>query len=129
MTDTISVAEYRRIQAEAMPEAVLLQRVRELARVYSWLCYHTHRSERSEPGFPDLTLVHPKTNRLVFAELKKEKGHLTDHQKTWHQALLGVWVRIEDVDALDDRCQPIFSAHIWRPSDLLSGSIEAVLRP
>lgn len=129
MTESLTVEEYRRIQAEAMPEAVLLQRVRDIARVHQWLTYHTHRSERSEPGFPDLVLIHLRANRLVFAELKREKGHLTDHQKTWHQALLGVWVRIEDVDALDDRCQPVFSAHIWRPSNLLDGSIEAVLRP
>lgn len=124
-----TLAEYHQKVAEQMLEKELLEKVRALAKAYGYLIYHTHRSERSEPGFPDLTLVHPKTNRLVFAELKKEKGHLTDHQKTWHQALLGVWVRIEDVDALDDKCQPIFSAHIWRPSDLLSGSIEAVLRP
>lgn len=125
---TVTQAEYRKTVAEAMPEAALLQRVREIARVHGWLAYHTHRSERSEPGFPDLVLVHPAAHRLVFAELKRQSGHLTDHQKAWHSALLQVWVATEYPDR-EGAGAPVISAHIWRPADLLDGKIEAVLRP
>lgn len=132
MSEVLTQAEYWRLQAEAMPEALLLQHVRDLATTFGWLRYHTHRSERSEPGFPDLVLVHPKARRLVFAELKRQKTHLTERQEEWYHALLGVWTAVEDMTAdLSDIhiASPVISVHIWRPSDLFDGSIEAVLRP
>ena len=72
----------------------------QYARLRDWRIYHTYDSRRSAAGFPDLTLV--RGNRLVFAELKSEKGKLTEAQEAWISDLrmvLGV------------------GAHVWRPSD------------
>ena len=81
-------------------EKDFLEQVRELARYEGWLSYHTYRSTRSEPGFPDLVLVRPP--RLIFAELKTEKGRVTPAQWLW----LDVLGRSNEVEA-----------YLWRPSD------------
>lgn len=85
-----------------MTEAQLLAAVRQLARLRGWRCYHTHDSRRSEPGFPDLVLVHAGHRRLVFAELKTETGRLSAEQRAW----------LADLDAVGAE------AHVWRPADL-----------
>lgn len=66
--------------------------------MYGWLCYHAFDSRRSEPGFPDLTLVN-KT--LVFAELKTDKGRLSPAQQLWIERLRGAGAEV----------------HVWRPRD------------
>ena len=81
-------------------EKHFLLQVRELARYESWLTYHTHRSTRSEPGFPDLVLVRPP--RVIFAELKTEKGKLSADQEAWLDVL--------------DRCNEV-ETYLWRPLD------------
>lgn len=84
------------------------QAVVDMARLHRWLVYHTFDSRRSDPGFPDLTMVRDGT--LIFAELKKEKGHLTQDQIRW-------------LDALKEGHWHMF---VWRPSDWRN--IEAILR-
>jgi hypothetical protein len=56
-----------------------------IARVLGWRCYHTLRSKGSEPGYPDWTLVR---DRVVFLELKREQGVVSDTQRDWIAALL-----------------------------------------
>jgi len=73
--------------------------VRQLARLYGWLCYHTWRSINSPPGFPDLVLV--KGPRLVFAELKTATGKLSQAQQEW-------------LDALRETPAEVY---LWRPGD------------
>lgn len=68
-----------------LSEREFLQQLRDLARVFGWLCYHRHDSRRSEPGFPDLLLVRPPS--VIFAELKTNVGRLTPAQRTWLEAL------------------------------------------
>ena len=92
-----------------MNEDAWLSQVREVAKLYRWLPYHTHRSDRSDPGFPDLVLV--KGDRVIFAELKAEKGRIRPDQRTWLTALAGAGQEVA----------------LWRPSDL--STVLAVLGP
>lgn len=62
--------------------------VKKAARQFGWLPYHTLRSKGSDPGFPDLVLVHRGRKLVIWAELKMPKGKLTEHQKTWREYLL-----------------------------------------
>ena len=71
----------------------------EVARIYGWCVYHTFDSRRSEKGFPDLVLVR---ERVLFRELKTEKGRLTAYQIAWGKRLM---------DAGSDFA-------VWRPSML-----------
>jgi hypothetical protein len=68
-------------------EAQLQSMVLDLARWAGYLAYHTHDSRRSRPGFPDLVLVHTTTGRLIFVELKSEKGRVRPEQDVWMQHL------------------------------------------
>lgn len=76
------------------------KQVLDLARIFGWRAYHPFLSKWSERGFPDLTLVRPP--RLVFAELKAEKGRVSEAQAEWVSLL---------------RETPA-EMYVWRPSDL-----------
>jgi len=52
-----------------------------LARLAGFLVYHTHDSRRSEAGYPDLTIT--GKGRIIFAELKSERGRLRPEQSIW----------------------------------------------
>lgn len=95
-----------------MTETQLLEAVRELARIRGWLTYHTHRSDHSESGWPDLVCVHPRTGDLVVAELKSAKGKVTAAQQEWIDALAVAGITV----------------HVWRPADL-TGAVVAALTP
>ncbi|WP_313813002.1 VRR-NUC domain-containing protein [Glutamicibacter sp.] len=87
--------------------------VLHLAKTYGYtLTYHTADSRRSNPGFPDLVLVHGKTGKLLFIELKTQVGRVSVHQESWINGLrIGGHV-----------------AEVWRPIDYVSGRIAKVLR-
>ena len=107
----MSVAEHRRIIARDMSEDALLAQVRSAALTLGWIVYHTHDSRRSEPGFPDLVLVNPRQGRILWRELKKEKGRVSVEQRKWLDALRAAG---QDVG-------------VWRPADLLEERIVAEL--
>jgi hypothetical protein len=90
----------RRGYVRAESEAAFQQAVEGLAGFDGWRIYHTHDSRRSHRGFPDLTLV--RDERLIFAELKTEKGRVTREQREWLEALGRV---------------PAVEVYLWRPSD------------
>jgi len=106
--------------ARDMSEEGLLRHVRECARAFGWLVYHTRDSRRSDAGFPDLVLVRPP--RLIFAELKTEQGRLTAEQREWVALLDEVW------QAQRGTLSRAIEVYVWRPSDWLRGEIEGVLR-
>ncbi|MGE9348668.1 VRR-NUC domain-containing protein [Isoptericola variabilis] len=107
----VSRTEYRAQVAREMSEAALQTRVLGLARELGWMAYHTHDSRRSQPGFPDLVLLHAKRGGQVVAELKTERGRVSTEQHRWLAEFRGCGVE----------------AHVWRPADLLDGTILAVL--
>lgn len=71
----------RAVMDAALTEANFQAQIVELAKAKNWMCYHTHDSRRSEPGFPDLVLVRGPT--ALFLEVKAEKGHATPQQLIW----------------------------------------------
>ena len=82
-------------------EKALQQRIIDTATALKWKFYHTADSRRSVPGFPDLCLVRPP--RLLFVELKSDKGRLTLEQQQWLDLLSKV---------------PGVETCVWRPKDL-----------
>lgn len=90
-----------------MTEADLQNSLRDLARRFGWLTYHTHDSRRSDPGFPDTVLT--RGGRLIFAELKSDKGRLRPEQMAWLCALR------ETCDVLHPSRQ--VQVFVWRPRD------------
>ena len=54
----------------------------DLARTYGWIVGFTYDARKSEPGEPDLRMVHPTQHRVIFAELKTTKGKLTKADTT-----------------------------------------------
>ncbi len=98
--ETISAAEWRRICHVKMKEKEWQKRVEGVLKAHNWLCYHTLRSKGSTPGYPDICAV--KGKRLLFCELKTEKGRLSAAQNEWMDALARV---------------PCAECYILRPSD------------
>lgn len=91
-----------------MTEAELERAVRGLLKTYRLWGYHPYDSRRSEPGFPDWTII---GSRVLFRELKAEAGQLSREQvrvRNLLQAAGADWA-------------------VWRPSDLRSGRIAAEL--
>lgn len=87
--------------------------VLKLARFHGFtLRYHTRNSRGSAPGFPDLVLVNTRTGRILWRELKTNKGRISPEQREW-------------LDGLTAAGQ---DAGVWRPNDLDSGLILAELR-
>jgi len=115
--------DYRNLAALAMSEDELQNNIISpsrnnpgLAPRLGYMCYHTHDSRRSTAGFPDLVMVGP--HRLIFAELKKEKGVATAAQLDW----------LNRLDVIERKSEGLVVARLWRPSDWLSNEIEEVLR-
>lgn len=104
------VGDYRVVRAEMTSEIDLQTHILLLARHLGFLAYHTHDSRRSEKGFPDLVLV--KEGRLIFAELKRQKGTYGPGQEDW-------------LKALDSTCAEVYT---WRPLDWFEGRISLILQ-
>lgn len=117
-----------------MTEAELQGGVIDLAQAFRWRVAHfrpaqTERGWRTAvaadgEGYPDLTLV--REERLIFAELKGERGRLRPAQTEWLNALALVAGRAERLNA--GRAEPLVEVFIWRPSHWQDGTIERTLR-
>lgn len=98
-------------QAGVITEKQFEQQVHDLANLYGWLYYHTWRSIHSPAGFPDCVMA--RNSRIVFAELKGERGKVSLAQQGWLDALNNcnkMKLRFGDVPALE--------VYLWRPSDI-----------
>ena len=103
-----------------MNEAELQRAVIELARLFRWRVAHFRPAltvngyrtpvEGDGKGFPDLVLV--RAERVVFAELKSDRGKLTDEQDDWLTAL----------------SRSVAEVYLWTPANWFDGRIEATLR-
>lgn len=122
MTSPVSVGEYKAALAANMKERGpngLQERVRRLVLAVGrqldpdTLFYHTHDSRDSPAGFPDVMILMPRRKRVIVAELKTEKGKVTEAQQKWLDAYAAVNPE---------------GTYLWRPSDLLDGRIEEALR-
>jgi hypothetical protein len=117
-------------QTGELLEHVFQQQVEALAKFYGWLVYHTHRSDRSAPGFPDVVAV--RGPELIFAELKTRTGRVSPQQQTWIDALGtvagGVTGAVAALDGLVPGIapnveRPSIEVYVWRPDDF--GAIHA----
>jgi hypothetical protein len=79
------------------------ERVCHLARLYHWRIYSIPDSRRvSMAGYPDLTMWNVEQKRLMFVELKREKGKVSESQK----------IVLSELSQLI-QCE----VYVWRPSD------------
>ena len=102
----------RRVLADGgQSEAAFQAAVREFAERCGWTHIHcVWDSRRTPPGYPDLTLLRPRTGQMLVAELKSSKGKPTAEQLGWLEAFAA--------------CGAV--AKLWRPADW--NEIEAALR-
>lgn len=105
----MKTADFRQMQANAMLEEDLSQQVYALSQALGLLRYHTYRSQRSEPGFPDEVLVGRK---VLYRELKRAGKNPTTAQQKW----------------LDKLAATGADVGVWRPEDLVSGRIQREMR-
>jgi len=89
----------------ALSEAQFQQQIIELAKLRGWLVAHFRPAMNrrgvwatpmaGDPGYPDLTLA--RRGKVIFAELKSEKGKPSDAQLGWLVSLP--------------------NSYVWKPSD------------
>ena len=94
----------------ALAEKDLQRQIIALAKTFGWAVYHPLLSKWSEKGWPDLAMI--RGPRMIAAELKAEKGTVTEHQQAWLDALAEV---------------PGIECYVWRPSSWYAGEVERVL--
>lgn len=90
----------RSIVLNSVSEADFQRFVFDVAKRGNWITYHTYRSDRSPRGFPDVVAVRPP--RVLFIELKKQRGTVSEAQAVWLAYL---------------RACPGVEVYIWRPED------------
>lgn len=84
-----------------MTEKELRTAIVRAAKEFGWRVYFSWTSIHSPKGFPDLCMV--RGERLIFAELKTDKGLVRPEQTEWMDALRA-----------SGRCE----VYLWRPADL-----------
>jgi hypothetical protein len=109
---------------ETMTEEAFQRWVVDVARLFKWHVHHTRPARtrdgrwmtpiQGDRGYPDLTLA--RNGRIIFAELKTEKGRPTADQQEWLRALKGT----------ADAAPGLPEVYVWRPHDRTD--IERLLR-
>jgi len=101
------------------------------------LVFHPTIMYRSEPGWPDKTLIRRRDRRLIFAELKRQDGKLRPRQAQILDLLRAFVLPPVERDAIETWLAPApppaplhritaIEVFVWRPSDL--PDIERILR-
>ena len=90
---------------EQVTEKQFQDTVIRMAALLGWRYYHPYDSRRSVPGYPDLTLCHPR-HGTVWLELKRERGRVSKAQRQWLDTLTAAGerayvVRPSQVDAVE----------------------------
>jgi len=83
-------------------ERDLREQVRDICKLFGWMMYFSWTSIHSPRGFPDLVLCNPEQKRVIFAELKSEKGKVTGYQEEWLNVLEACGTEV----------------YVWRPGDI-----------
>lgn len=121
---TITIAEYHKLEAAAMPEDELLGYVVSCAKAEGWLVCHFRAGRtahgwatpiQGHKGYPDLTMARGTTDadsRIIFTECKREKGKLEPDQVRWRDVL---------------SLKPGVEVYCWKPLDWLDGTIKRIL--
>jgi len=100
----------RKIDRIVVTERDLREQVRDLAKLFGWMMSFSWTSIHSPRGFPDLVLACQVRKRVIYAELKTEKGKVSDSQREWLEEL---WCCGQEV-------------YLWKPDDF--DEIARVLR-
>ncbi len=100
--DKLSYEDTQKAINESYTEAQFQAMVENLASMQGWLYNHNYDSRKSTKGggLPDLIMV--REGRVIFAELKRQKGKTTERQQLWLWSL--------------SVCDGVES-YLWRPSD------------
>lgn len=82
----MSATTLRQMIDRAISEKRYQAEIVKLAQLHGWLTFHAFDSRRSPEGFPDLVLAHPE-GRILFLEVKAERGKTTPAQDRWMDVL------------------------------------------
>lgn len=107
------------------------KQVEDLFKLFGWEFYHVveqhYYARRTSRGFPDYVAVKPP--RLIFAELKSEKGQLTEAQEKWLEILkqcqhIFPYIPNKMILTLEDEVDTSIpkimlpEVYLWRPSQI-----------
>lgn len=86
-------------QGPQTTERAFQAQVEQYARLCGFLVYHTYRSTKSAPGFPDILAVRPGvgggSGRVLAIELKTCAGKISPDQVQWGEAFAAVGGNVE----------------------------------
>lgn len=110
------------MKEQSISEDDFLTQVIDLAHIYGWKVAHFRPAQTKHgwrtavsaegKGFPDCVMV--RDGQLIFAELKSEKGKVSEAQQEW----LDLLNEVSDAsrDYVYDEVR-IVHIYLWRPSD------------
>ena len=101
------------MKGEMITEKQFASQIEGLFKLFGWKYYHTWNSWHSVKGFPDYVAI--RGDRLLFIELKSEKGKLTEAQKEWYISLS----EVDDIEVYD------WKPHQW---ELIVGCLQKEIR-
>lgn len=110
-----------------MTEKELQRRVLRMAKEFGWRVFHPKAAPTrgrggrylthfdGDAGFPDCVFV--RDGRILFVELKAEKGQISDGQSGW----------LHELRLVERRCGYV-RVEVWRPQDWDSGLVGGMLQ-